>query len=222
MKQNKVSSIVPIYMLKKYLKRTFCTFIIGTIVYTLLMSYSFPVLGLPPDYISDTLQKLGWTYLGAPCGEMLRYDTSQFRIPTWTGGSSMILPTDSNKKKTVFFLYFENGCIKLESQFDKSQMKHDTCFVEHYYGSQCDSIWSEEIALQTNNNGEITINTPVDAIVEIYKASKYVYPPIMKFLAIGTGNNQNFQVNLENTVSYVVIFRNSENFIINIKRIGGI
>jgi hypothetical protein len=43
----------------------------------------------------------------------------------------------------------------------------------------------------------------------------------MKFLAEGAGNAQSFQVDLESNVSYIVVFINSENEIVNIKRIGG-
>ena len=209
-------------MLKIFFKRTFSTFIIGAISYALLMSYSFPVLGQsPPNPIEDSLQIWGWTYVGG--SGIMQFDTSQLGTQMWAGACQRTLPTDTNKIQSVFFNYCENGCVRTEAQFDISQKQEDYCIRNYYYGSQCDSIWSEEIAIQTNNNGEITINTPVDVIVEIYKTCKYsTDPPIMKFLATGTGSNQNFQVNLANTVSYIVVFRNSEYFIVNIKRIGGI
>jgi len=171
----------------------------------------------------DSLQNLGAAYLGSSSCGYLQYDSIQFGRLMWTGISQRTLPTDSNKVQSVMLLYCENYCVKKESQFNISQIKEDTCFIEHYYGSQCDSMWTEVIDLQTNNNNEIVINTSIDVIVEIYKASLYsIDPPIMKFLAVGTSSNQNFQVNLENNVSYIVIFRDSEDFIVNIKKIGGL
>ena len=176
----------------------------------------------PSNPFLDSLRSCGYTIYEPSCGDM-QYDTDRIGKPTWTGGCGRVLPTDSNKKQTTFFLCFENGCVKLESQFDISQRKHDTCFIEYYYGLQCDSMWTEEIDMQINSTGEMIINTSTDVIVSIYKACKYsIDPPVMKFLAVGTGSNQVFQINLENTVSYVVVFRNSEDFIVNIKKIGGI
>ncbi|MDR0926540.1 MAG: hypothetical protein LBO69_02085 [Ignavibacteria bacterium] len=193
----------------------------------LLMFYSFSALGqFPHIQLLDTLQRIGYNHFTSSACNGQDYDSSITGEFMWMSDFMMdTLFSDSNKHHCANFMYFEKGYIKLETQFDISKAEEDYCIREFNNYLHCDTFWTEEIAIQTNNNDEIIINTGIDVNVEINKSARAPYamePPIVSFFVEGTGSNQAFQINLENNTTYFAVFKNSANKVVNIKRIGGI
>ncbi|MFA7625994.1 MAG: hypothetical protein WCZ17_03020 [Candidatus Kapaibacterium sp.] len=141
-------------------------------------------------------------------GSMMWHDTNVKR-----------LANDSSKYQNKLVNCFENGYINFEYQFDATNMTEDYCTNTSCIGDQCNSLWQQEIEISVINNNQIIINSSNDVFVEIYKAFHVGDSYIARFLVAGNNMDYIYNFNLEVDVIYIVVFRNIENDVVNIKKI---
>ena len=127
------------------------------------------------------------------------------------------LPNDTNKFLFTYFLYHENGCLKIEIQVDTLKKETDYQIKTVCYDEQCDTFWREKIEVEVIDNSEIIINSPIDINVEIHKAFRTDDSKAIKFLV--TNDKKSYKVDLKNDIFYVIVFYNSKDEIVNINKI---
>jgi hypothetical protein len=117
----------------------------------------------------------------------------------------------------TFFLYHENGCLKIEAQLDTLKKTSEPSIYTVCYDKQCDTFWREKIEVEVIDNSEIIINSPIDVNVEIHKAFRTDDSKAIKFLV--TNDKKSYKVDLKNYIFYVIVFYNSKDEIVNINKI---
>jgi len=139
----------------------------------------------------------------------------------WFGGDGVKrLVNMPNKVKVTRFACMVNGWVKYETQIDTLSKTKDYTLNTPCYNVLGNDLWTQSITLNVVGSTLIIINSPVNVTAKIYEAYTYK-SAIMQFSVIGNGINQSFPVNLESNKSYIVVFINNDNDIVNIKRIGG-
>jgi hypothetical protein len=169
----------------------------------------------------DSLQNLSGTLIQSSCNTAL-WDSILHPIygsMMWTDMNPKRLVSDSTKYQNKLINCFENGYINFEYQFDAANMTEDYCTNTSCIGGQCDSLWQQEIEISVINNNQIIINSSNDVFVEIYKAFHVGDSYIARFLVAGNNMDYIYNFNLELNVIYIVVFRNNENDVVNIKKI---
>jgi len=202
-----------------------------TLAGVLMMSHSFSALGqsgyweIPPEWEGEISTYFLDSLRAKALEEIIDHGVDYKRLGkfVWNGTSGVNWSPDApNKFKATVFTCFENGWLKLETQFDSSNNTKDYETQTACYGVLCNDFWTENIEIDVVDKNEIIINSPIDVIAEIHKAVGFGQPMvIMKFFVEGTGNVQSFQVDLANYASYIMVFTNGDNEIVYIKRIGG-
>ncbi len=139
--------------------------------------------------------------------------------PLWTDMNPKRLANDSSKHQNKIINYFENGYINFEVQFDAANRTEDYCIKTTCIGLECDSLWQEEIGVNVINNNQIIINSSNEVFVEIYKAFHLGDSYIARFLVYGNNTDYIYNFNLEVNVIYIIVFRNNENDVVNVKQI---
>jgi hypothetical protein len=137
----------------------------------------------------------------------------------WYGDNGTEWPANMpNKVRAKSYACFVNGWVKYESQFDTLTKTMDYTINTPCYNSSGNDFWTQNITVNVVGSNTIIINSPVDVTAKIYEAYE-VKSAIPQFSVVGNGINQSFPVNFESNKSYIVVFINKDNAIVNIKRI---
>lgn len=174
----------------------------------------------PPDLDSTTILWLDSLVEAADSiprhDQNVNYD-SLGRIILWNGISGPKIT--GNKDKIIYYKALLYGWLKTEVQYDTLMNIKDYEIHTPVYNLSGDELWSDTIDVDVIDSTEIVINSPVDVTAEIYHLSNGVEPPIDNFSVEGTGNDENYEVELENGKKYIIAFINDEDEIVCVRRI---
>ena len=110
--------------------------------------------------------------------------------------------------------------IRHEQQINTFTKAEIYCDTASCIGSECDNFWQENnIELTMIDSNKIIINSPNDVFVEIYEAYHLTDSYLDRFLANGNNSNYTYNFNFQNNVTYIIVFKNRENDVVNIKKI---
>jgi hypothetical protein len=116
---------------------------------------------------------------------------------------------------------FENGYICKETHINTATKKEDYCNIKNCIDSDCNSLWNQDLKVRVQNNNSLIFKSSSDIFVEIYKAYNLLDDSyINRYFIKGDNNDYAYNFNMENDVAYIVVFKNIENDVISVQKVG--
>lgn len=202
-----------------------------TLTIMLYLSLSFSAIGqqtetwiIPPDapshITSGYLDSLN--IIPADPANPPGFGISQDSIgkPMWLS-ETFVKNYSNNKEKATLYICGEKYWVKTEAQRDTitNVIEYKTATTSQ--DSTGSEFWTEGIDVDVVDNTELIINSPVDVKARLYEAYDVINPTFTELSVTGSGLDQSYTVNMQNGVTYIIVFIENENTLVDAKRIGG-